>query len=89
MTFAAIQQSIRPCTTFGQLATVWNEAQPVLRTLDKGSRAALTAMKDFYKGMIERNEIEDYQKARQAAARGEFTHDPPPARKAPEKKRRR
>lgn len=87
--FSEVQEAIRPCTTFSELTAIWIDAQPSFKVMDRADLAALIAMKDFYKGMMERNEIEDYQKARKAAACGEWSNEPPPARKVPEKKRRR
>lgn len=80
--FMTVRGMIEPCRTFGQLAQAWNEAQPILRRMEQGSRLALVAMKDFYKGMIERGTIGDYLESRKAASARQWTgteiHEAPP-----------
>lgn len=61
------------CGTIGTLARAWSEISTTLKTLEQGQIMALIAMKDFYKRMIEKGQIDEYIQARRAAAAKEWT----------------
>lgn len=62
--FLKVSNALAPCATMRDLSRVWASVQPVLSLCDQGQRKALTAMKDWYKKMIDRGEIEQYLETR-------------------------
>lgn len=58
--YQGIAERIRPCNTLFDLIRVWQASQDELKAMPEGDRLALVAMKDFYKGMITRGEIDEY-----------------------------
>lgn len=66
--YMTVRDTLAPCRTMAELSQAWARSQPALKAMDQGQRAALGAMKDFYKGLIQRGHIDDYLTHRSAAA---------------------
>lgn len=62
--YMVVRAALEPCRTLKDLAAAWAKNQTSLLSMDKEERAALVAMKDFYKGMIKRGEIDAYLQSR-------------------------
>ncbi len=55
-----VRNALAPCATMDALSRVWKAQQGTIAILEPGQKAALVAMKDLYKRLIERGEIHGY-----------------------------
>jgi hypothetical protein len=72
--FLQVREAIVYCSDMEQLSAAWKQSQYIIKTIDdQGQIKALVAMKDFYKGMIDRGVIHDYLRHRKEAAAKNWT----------------
>lgn len=85
--FMKCRERLEFCNTIRKLQNAWTEITPMLKTMDKGSRLALVAMKDYYKKLIQGGQIEDYLHSRRVAKSKDWS-DPEVQKQASEDMRR-
>jgi hypothetical protein len=64
--FLRVRAALAVCDNMTDMLRVWIEQALTLKAMPEADRNALVAMKDFYKGMIFRGEINNYLAIRRA-----------------------